>query len=255
MRAIRGASLLASLLAATACLAAPTLAAQRVKLAVALRPERLGASTTIDFSVRIATRHGQVPPPLTALDLSYPANIGLITSGLGLASCSPATLERLGPAGCPPDSLMGHGSALVEIPIGPEIIRETGQITTWMGPVQGGHLSLLFYADGENPVYAQLIFSSLVLEAPAPYGGSLNTRIPPIPTLPEAPDAAVIEMHTTIGPSDITYYEHSHGKTISYHPEGLRLPPVCPHGGFPFAATFAFLDGTHASARTVVPCP
>ena len=27
------------------------------------------------------------------------------------------------------------------------------------------------------------------------------------------------------------------------------------HGGFPFAATFAFLDGTHANAHTTVPCP
>ena len=194
----------------------------------------------------LAAHHGHprtnagahVPPPLTALDLFYPANLGLINSGLGLATCSPQTLEALGPEGCPPDSLMGHGSALVEIPLGPEIISETGQITTWLGPVQEGHLALLFYAQGETPIAAQLIFTSQVLEAPLPYGGNLATKIPLIPGLPEAPNAAVVQMHTTIGSQGVTYYTHSHGQRISYHPNGLRLPHQCPHHGFPFAAAW-----------------
>jgi hypothetical protein len=234
---------------------APAQAEQSVKLAVALTPERLGAGTTIDFSFRIATPHGRVPPPLTAIDLLYPANIGLITSGLGIQTCEPAALEALGPEGCSPDSLMGYGSALVEIPAGPEIIQETGRITTWMGPIQNGHLGLLFYAEGNEPVYAQLIFTSSVLAAPAPYGGRLDTNIPVIAGLPDASNPAVVQMSSTIGPMHITYYERSHGKTIAYHPDGVRLPHTCPHGGFPFAATFAFLDGSHTSAHTTVPCP
>jgi hypothetical protein len=236
-------------------LAIPAAAGQSVKLTVALSPERLGAGTTIDFSFQIATPHGSVPPPLTALDLRYPANIGLITSGLGLATCEPAALKALGPEGCPADSLMGYGSALVEIPFGPVIIQETGHLTTWMAPIQNGHLGLLFYAEGNTPVQADLIFTSLVLEATAPYGGRLDTKIPVIEGLPGGPDAAVLRMRSTIGPMHITYYQRSHGKTIAYQPNGLRLPQSCPHGGFPFAATFAFLDGTHASARTSVPCP
>jgi hypothetical protein len=234
---------------------APAQAGQSVRLAVGLTPERLGSGTTIDFSFRIATPHGRVPPPLTAIDLLYPANIGLITSGLGIATCEPAALEALGPEGCPADSLMGYGSALVEIPIGPEIIQETGRITTWMAPIQNGHLGLLFYAEGNEPVSAQLIFTSRVLAAPTPYGGRLDTNIPLIPGLPAAPNPAVVQMNSTIGPMHITYYERSHGRTIAYHPDGVRLPRACPHGGFPFAATFAFLDGSHTSAHTTVPCP
>jgi hypothetical protein len=234
---------------------ATTAAAPAVKLAAGLEPERLGQGTTLDFAFQITTPHGYVPPPLIGLELRYPANLGLINSGLGLATCAPATLDALGPEGCPPDSLMGHGSALVEIPLGPEIIHETGQITTWLGPVQNGHLVLLFYAEGQHPIAAQLIFSSQVLEATAPYGGDLDTDIPIIPSLPEAPDAAVVQMNATIGSQGVTYYTHTHGKTISYHPDGLRLPHTCPHGGFPFAATFTFLDGAHSSAGTTVPCP
>jgi hypothetical protein len=263
MRALRRARLRARpalplivLLALSACpTAAASATAPSVKLKVALTPERLGQGTTLEFDFQITTPHGRVPPPLTTLELRYPANLGLINSGLGLATCSPATLEVLGPEGCPPDSLMGHGSALVEIPIGPEIVHETGHITTWLGPVQDGHLALLFYADGESPVSAQLIFSSLVLEAAPPYGGNLATNIPIIPGLPEAPNASVVQMHATIGSQGITYYTHSHGRRIPYRPDGLRLPHTCPHGGFPFSATFAFSGGARTSTRATVPCP
>jgi hypothetical protein len=33
------------------------------------------------------------------------------------------------------------------------------------------------------------------------------------------------------------------------------LPDRCPRGGFPFEATFTFLDHSITNARTVVPCP
>jgi hypothetical protein len=229
--------------------------APSVRLAVALVPERLGAGTTIEFSFNVTTPDGRVPPPLTAIDLRYPANLGLATSGLGLASCYPATLEALGPEGCPADSLMGHGNALVEIPIGAEPVREHGYLTCWMGPFEHGHLSLLFYANGETPVYAQLIFPGLILEASAPFGGRLDTRIPIIPSVPEGPNASVVRMSATIGPQHITYYAHVRGHVVAYTPRGLLLPPRCPRGGFPFAATFTFLGASRAHARASVPCP
>jgi hypothetical protein len=253
--AVRGARLLALAATLSIGLATPTQATQATKLTVSLTPETLGAGTTIDFGFQIAAANGRVPPPLVALDLRYPANIGLITSGLGLATCEPATLEALGPIACPPDSLMGFGNALVEIPFGPEVITEPAQITIWMGPIAEGYLQLLFYANGSAPVSAQLIFRSLLREAPPPYGGSLDTSIPIVPTLPEGPDAAVVQMHSTLGPKHITYYTYSHGRTIAYQPIGLRLPQTCPRGGFPFQATFTFIDHTHAHARTSVPCP
>jgi hypothetical protein len=234
-------------------LAAPAPAAQSVKLNVSLTPERLGAGTTIAFAFKILSPSGQVPSPLRNVDLLYPANLGLITSGLGLSTCSRAQLEAS--SACPPDSLMGYGTALAEIPIGPEIVYESAQITTWMAPIENGHLGLLFLAQGEAPVSAQLIFTSLILTAPTPFGGSLTTTVPIGPSLPEAPDVAVTQLHSTLGPMHITYYQRFRGKTTAYHPKGIRLPDRCPHGGFPFAAEFSFLDGTHATAHTTVPCP
>jgi hypothetical protein len=222
---------------------------------VALTPERLGAGTTIEYGFRVLAPRGRVPSPLSSVELLYPAHIGLITSGLGLATCSTATLEALGPQACPADALMGRGSALVEIPVGPAIISETGNVTTWMGPPRNGRVSLLFYAEGRSPVLAELIFPGLILDAPPPFGGRLATQIPEIPTLPEAPDAAVVELHATLGPKQVTYYESRRQRRVAYTPNGIVLPRSCPRGGFPFAAVFAFLDGSRASARTAVPCP
>jgi hypothetical protein len=246
-------SLLALALALALLLPCHASASQFASLHVALRPEHLGGRTTILFDFHIASAGGHVPSPLIAVNLLYPRDVGLITSGLGLQTCSAAHLEAQG--SCPANSLMGYGQALVEFPIGPELIEEHGAITTWMGPAADGHLTLLLYAEAKTPVLASLIFTSQLLDAPAPFGGELATDIPLIPTLPEAPDAAVVHMTTTIGPMNVTYYRQYRGKSTAYHPRGVRLPKRCPHGGFSFAATFAFLDGAHATARTAVPCP
>jgi hypothetical protein len=254
MKAVRGAArLLATASSLSALLAAPAPASPTAKLQVSLTPERLGAGTTIAFAFQITSPDGAVPPPLTNVDLSYPANLGLITSGLGLSTCSRAELEAR--SACPPNSLMGYGSALAEIVLGPELIYEPAQITTWMAPIEDGHLGLLFLGQAHTPVDTEVIFTSLVLNAPPPFGGSLTTTVPIIPSVPEAPDVSVTQMRSTLGPMHITYYQRFHGKTTAYHPQGIRLPHTCPHGGFPFAATFAFLDGSHTSASASVPCP
>src|SRR5580693_1311445 len=90
MRGVRAISLL--LLALAIAPPAPAGAAQSVRLDAALRPENLGQGTTIEFGFTVITHNGQPPSPLTGIDLYYPANLGLATSGLGLETCTAATL-------------------------------------------------------------------------------------------------------------------------------------------------------------------
>lgn len=232
-----------------------TQAARAVKLAVSFSPERLGAGTTVSLGFQISTPSGQAPSPLIAIELLYPGNLGIATSSLGLETCLPASLEQNGLAGCPADSLMGRGSAAVAVPFGPRILIEQASITLLSGPVQNGHLGLLFFASGEIPVLANLVFPGLVLPAHAPFGGLLDATLPLVPSVPGGPDASVVRLQTTIGPSHITYYERVNGKTIAFHPKGILLPKSCPRGGFPFTAHLSFQDATHASASTTVPCP
>jgi hypothetical protein len=227
-------------------------ASQSATLNVALTPERLGGRTTISFAFRIIP-HGQpVPSPLVAVNIFYPESIGIVTSGLGTETCAAIQLEVL--ARCPPNSLLGYGTALVEVPFGPELISEDGRITTWLAPTENGHLGLLFLAVGGTPVETEVIFTARLLEAPSAYA-QLAIKTPLIPSLPEGPDVSVVDMTSTIGPMNVTYYTWFRGKRTPYHPDGLRLPERCPRGGFPFAATFAFLDGTQVQARATVHCP
>ncbi len=226
-----------------------------VQLSAQLTPERLGMGTTIHFGFTVGGQAGVVPVPIRQIDLLYPANLGIATSGLGLSTCGRTALEADGPSGCPPNSVMGYGAAIVEVPLGPETLQEITRITTFMAPLQNGLLGLIFYASGERPVSAQLVFPGLVLPTAPPFGGDLNALLPLVPSLPEGPDAALVKLTTTLGPSHITYYEYRKGHTIPYHPRGIRLPRSCPAGGFQFAAHFAFNDGSHASASATVPCP
>jgi hypothetical protein len=245
-----------TVLLACACLpVAAHAATQSVRLHATLTPEHLGQGTTVGFGFEIVAPHGQIPSPLTALDVNYPGDLGIALSGLGLATCSQARLEVAGPKGCPANSVMGYGTALAEIPVGPAILSETATITIVRALVGDGHFTLLFYADAHTPVLAQIAFPGVLLPAPRPFGGRIAIGIPLVPSLPEGPDVAIVQLHSTLGPQHVIYYERVHGGTVAYHPKGIALPNSCPHRGFPFAATFTFLDGTKVTARTAVRCP
>lgn len=244
------AALLLALLAPTGALAAPT-----VRLSARLLPERLGGGTTIAISLALGSSE-QVPPPLREVDFRYPKNFGIALSGLGLETCTTAVLEALGPAGCPVDSVMGYGSAVGEIPFGPEIVRENAAVTVLRAADDNGKLALLFDAEGISPVSAHVVLPAVLEPASPPYGGDIAIEVPPVPSLPEAPDVSVAELSAKIGPAaGITYFERRHGSIVSYVPKGILLPSRCPRGGFPFSAAVTFIEGGRASADSRVRCP
>jgi hypothetical protein len=238
-----------------ACLPAAAQAAQSVKLTATLIPEQLGHGTTVGFAFVIETPADRVPPPLIGVDLSYPGNLGFALSGLGLATCTQVTLEVWGVEGCPADSQMGYGAALAEIPAESTILQEPAEVAIVRAPALGGHLALLFYADGRTPVSAQIVFPGVLIPAPAPFGGELHADVPLVPGLPRSPNVAIVRLRSTLGPRHLTYYRRVNGRRIAYNPKGFLLPKRCPRGGFPFAGVFTFADGSTAAARTSVACP
>ncbi len=238
-----------------ACVAAVAQASASTSLSAAFVPERLGHGTTLEFAFSFSAPAGQVPPPLTQIELRYPSNLGIALSGLGLATCTAATLEASGPSRCPPNAVMGYGVALTGIVLGATIITESAPITILRSPDQQGHLAVLFSAEGTAPVDTRIVFPGLLLPAPAPFGGLVSVGVPLVPTLPGAPYISVIRLRATIGPEKVTYYERAGGRTLAYTPKGILLPGGCPRRGFPFAAHFSFLDGSVAGARTSVRCP
>jgi hypothetical protein len=237
------------------CLPAMAGAAQTVTLHTSFSPDKLGASTTIGFGFQIVNPSGGLPAPLTGLSLRLPPGIDYISTTLGLAICQPANLIAHGLVGCSPNSRLGYGSAFVEVPFGQSRGYEIPEIQALMGPPHNGNIVVLFYANGETPVYAQLVFQGELISGSETLGGSLDAAIPLIPSVPSGPPVSITRVQSTIGPSHLTYYTRSHGKRVAFHPRGVSVPQHCPRGGFPFSATFSFSDGTSNVAKSVVPCP
>jgi hypothetical protein len=222
-------------------------AVESATISASFSPEKLGAPTAISLSFQVRSA-GSIPSPLTGIDLRFPGSLGFATSGLGVAACGPELLQARGPAACPPDSLMGTGSALTRFQIGPERFQERASIAIVAGPPQNGYVTLLICATGLSPIAARIVMPTLLLP------GHLQIKVPLVPSLPEGPSVSLVQVRATLG-GNMTYYERVHGKTVSYHPRGAGLPRTCPRRGFAFAATFSFLDGTRATARTAVACP
>jgi hypothetical protein len=259
VRGHRSRALLSGLGCAWACLSLTVLstaaAAPSVELAASFSPERLGKGTTIKIGFHLSYPSGESPLAATAIRFFLPPGLGIATSELGLQNCLPAQLELLGRAGCPSNSLMGHGSATTAVPFGSRFVIEHTSVTLFSGPIQGSDPQLLFVTVGEYPVIAEVIFSALVLPAGPRFGGLIETKLPLVPSVPYGPDIALLGLQTTIGPAGITYREDIDGKTVSFHPRGILLPKSCPRGGFPFAVNLSFSDGTGAGAGATVPCP
>lgn len=231
-------------------------ASEQATLQASFSPDRLEASTTIAFGFHLQTTTGLAPPPLTSVALHMPAGLNYTLTTLGLSVCRPATLQANGVKGCPPNSRIGSGSALVEVPFGTGSGHEIPEIQAVVGPsTSGGNMVVLFYANGQFPVSAQLVFSGEVLPDTGAFGSELATSVPLIPSVPNGPDVSIVNVNATIGPAGLTYYHHVHGRLKPFHPRGIGVPERCPRGGFPFSAAFVFQDGSTASASTTVPCP
>jgi hypothetical protein len=230
-------------------------ASEEVALHASFSPDRLGASTTIGFGFHIVNTAGGLPSPLTHVDLRMPPNMNYITSSLGLATCRPQRLVEDGLTGCPANSRLGFGSAFVEVPFGQNAGQEIPEIQALMGPPRNGNVVVLFYANGLEPVFAQIVFEGELVGGSGSFGEDLAAKIPEIKSVTGGPPVSIVEVNSTIGPSHLLYTKHVHGRLVHYRPQGVALPGKCPHGGFPFAADFTFLDGSNVVAKTTVPCP
>jgi hypothetical protein len=224
-------------------------------LKASFAPERLGGETTVRTALAIEPPSGRPALAVTQLELFYPRGLGFASSELGLQNCRAAALEARGASACPHNSLMGHGSALVQVAFGSKVIAERAPMQIFSQPVREQHIGLLFAIAGRSPVIANLAFGGFMLGAPPPFGGVIRSTLPLVPTVPKGPDVALLGLQTSIGAQGIVYRERVKGRLVTFKPKGIPLPPTCPRGGFRFAARVRFADGTLAKARAAVRCP
>lgn len=182
------------------------------------------AGLSLRTTIRIEDKSAPAPLQLTNTLLRFPK--GAVVNARFFPKCSPAALRARGPRACPKGSKLGSGSA---IGLAPPIVTDpvNTKITLFNGTLEGRNPTIIIYA---LPDLGPVMTLPGVLRSGrgTPYGYILDTPVPPIKTLPNAPDAAVTFFDATT--RDLTVKRR--GRTIHY----IDSPVLCD-------GTFFMLDG------------
>ncbi len=193
-------------------------------------------------------------PPVSGVNVYLPKGVVLHQSGFG--SCALATLQNVGPSGCPKSSIASPiGSVLGEVTFGSERVPENATLQAFF--TSGG--GVLFYTQGTTPVSLEVVSQGRYVRSSGKYSWELQTLVPAVATVPGAPLASVSRIHLKAGAA-----YRSHGKVISYGTVPKR--GECPKGGFygkvevTFGGSFGGEREFGIPAKTVsdvirVPCP
>jgi hypothetical protein len=213
-------------------------------LTPSLSPDRLGAKGALTLTIRYAGGEFGVPSPVRRAVVKFAAGLGLDIPSL--RSCSAARLRARGASGCPAQSKIGSGHALVEAHAGSQLITENITLWVFLGPLQNFQPTFEVLGQGYTPLRERVVLSGTVIPDHVPYGEELVMDIPPIFTLPLEPDASVATLTLTVGTST---------HRLARDANTVVVPGSCPAGGFPFAAEFTYADGSTGSALATSPCP
>lgn len=246
----------ALLLALTACmcLIGVTIAwaSQTLTFSARLTPDKLGAPANLSAETTIASDEGP-PSPVSSVVAYLPA--GLKVHVQGIATCEERKLETDGASGCPAQSRVGFGGGVGVVQFGREFVKERYTLDFFLAPSEAGHVAILIYVDAVSPVPVELVLVGKEVTAPKPYGFGISVQVPPVSTVPGAAHASVESNYVSVGSTNVAYYETVHGRRKLVHIKGLTAPRTCPRGGFPFALTMSFADGTTSTASSTDPCP
>jgi hypothetical protein len=236
-----------AVLAALIILAAQGVSAQAATVATitpVLSPDRLAAKGALTLTIRYSEQDLGVPAPVRRVVLRLP--VGLTLEVPQLRSCSVALLEARGASGCPRQSEIGTGEALVEADLGAEKPTERVVLRAFLGPPQNLQPTFAILAQGSSPFSTNLVLAATAQPDRAPFGERLVMWVPPISTLPPQPDVSIVSFSLRIGASP-------HHRTRGANT--VLVPSRCPAGGFPFAAESTYADGSVGSARATERCP
>jgi hypothetical protein len=205
--------------------------------------DKLGAGAAVEVKYTIkGTESDGVPSQITHVNFFSPAGVKI--NQTGFVTCAPATLENIGPSGCPKKSQASPvGSAGVVDPIGGELVKENATLQAFFAP--GGGLQ--FYVNAASPISAQLLVAQgHFITASAPFGPEFSTEVQLVQSVPGAPPVSTESINIKVGAA----YKKGK-KTVSY----ITLPKKCPKGGFPVKSEITFATGETSTATYKVPCP
>jgi hypothetical protein len=203
--------------------ATAALAAVQATFSGSFSPAKAGKSTGVSVNYDI-TDPGQPQPPVNnRVQISFPK--GGKWNGSKFPKCSASALLNKGPKGCPSKSKLGTGTG-----VGYAKPVVTDPVNAQLTLFNGGSTILVYVFPDLGPTF--------VVTCKVTGGYNLDCAIPPIKTLPSAPDAATTTVKTKAKALSI-----KKGKKKI----GLIIAPKC-KGSYKSSATFSFTTGEKVTA-------
>jgi hypothetical protein len=183
--------------------------------------ERGGISLRTRFT--ITDPDAPAPLQLTRTLLRFPK--GAVVNGRRFPRCKIEALRARGPRACPRGSKLGSGTARGAAP--PIVDNVNAKVSLYNGAGGGRNPSVIIYSIPDlGPIIT--LEGEIEPDRNGPYGYVLDVAVPPIKTLPSAPDASVTFFDVTT--RNLTLRRR--GRTIHY----IEGPVLCD-------GTFFLLDG------------
>ena len=123
-----------------------------------------------------------MPSPLRRAVVEFPAGLGIDIPTL--RSCSVAHLRGRGATGCPAQSQIGSGRALVEARAGSQLIEENIALGLFLGPLRNFQPTFEVLGQGYTPLQERIVLTGTVISGHAPFtyaDGSTGSAIAAAP--------------------------------------------------------------------------
>jgi hypothetical protein len=220
-------------LAALAALAVATttaLAAVGVKANYSFSPNKANKSAGVTVNIASSDPAADQPPIMNRIQISFQK--GGKWNGPKFPKCSIAALNSKGPKGCPSGSKIGTGNGVgYAKPVVTDPVK--AQLTIF----NGGNQILVYAFPDLGPTF--------VTPCKVIGGYNLDCQIPPIKTLPSAPDASVGTVNTK-----------TKAKTVKKGKKkiGIVITPKKCKGSWKSSAVFSFTTGEKVTTPFTQKC-
>jgi hypothetical protein len=216
--------------AALALAATSALAVVGINASYVFSPNKANKSAGVSVNYVITDPAAPQPPVNNRIQISFQK--GGKWNGPKFTKCSVSSLQAKGPKGCPGKSKLGTGSA-----IGYAKPVVTDPVNAQLTLFNGGSSVLVYVFPDLGPTF--------VVTCKIVGGYSLDCAVPPIKTLPSAPDAATATVKTKTTPKNIK----AKGKKV-----GLIVTPKTCKKSWKSSATFSFTTGEKVTTPFTQKC-
>ncbi len=207
-------------------------AAVAVTFSATMKPNRVNKPAALSVNIRSNDPAAEQPPIMNRIVIKF--DKGGKFDAKRFKRCKLAKLQARGPKGCPSASKIGTGAGVgMAKPV--VIDPVNGKLTLFNGARVGGKDTVLVYVFPDlGPTFVSV---GKISKKQGRY--TLDFNIPPIKTLPSAPDASVVSVKTKTPIKRVT--KRSGKRKKKYYL--ITSPKTCKRGKWKGSGTFYFTTG------------